>query len=86
MLTPNHPPRKAPQPQPHLSPRLAEIRQMLNAVAESERMTQLVDYLHDLRKEFDAAAAELKTLGFCAPCYLSDMEDDDDHDCAEEDR
>lgn len=48
-------------------------------------MTRLVDYLDDLRKEFDATAADLKTLGFCAPCYLSILDDGDDHDCPEED-
>jgi hypothetical protein len=44
----------------------------------------LVDYLHDLRQEFDWAAAELKTLGFCAPCYFSILDDGDEHDCPEE--
>ena len=59
---------------------------MLNELAKSERMDQLVNYLHDLRQEFDWAAAELKTLGFCAPCYFSILDDGDEHDCPEEDR
>ncbi len=80
MPSPKQPPRKAPQPQLPLSPRLAELQQMVNALAESERMTQLVDYLDDLRKEFDWAAAELKALGMCAPCYFSELDNGDDHD------
>jgi hypothetical protein len=85
MPTPKIPPRNPPKKPTVLSPRLAEIQEMLNAVAESERMTRLVDYLHDLRKEFDSVADELKAMGFCAPCYMSGMEDGDDHDCPEED-
>lgn len=81
MPTPQNPPRLSPK----MSPRLAEVQKMLNAFAESERMTVLVDYLEDLRREFDWAAAELKALGFCTPCYLSDLDDGDDHDCVEED-
>ena len=68
-----------------LSPQLAELYQRLHAIAESDRMTSPVDYLEDLRREFDWAAAELKTLGFCAPCYLSELDNGDDHDCGEED-
>lgn len=68
-----------------MSPSLADLQQLLNGIAETERMTALVDYLHDLRKEFDAAAAELKALGFCAPCYFSQLDDGDDHDCVEQD-
>ncbi len=68
-----------------LSPRMAEIYQLFHALAESERTTALVDYLEDLRREFDWAAAELKELGFCAPCYLSELDDGDDHDCVEVD-
>jgi len=70
---------------PRLSPRMAEIYQLFQALAETERTTALVDYLHDLRKEFDWAAAELKGLGFCAPCYLSQLDDGDDHECVEQD-
>ncbi len=72
-------------PTPKMSPHLAEVQKLLDAFAESERMTMLVDYLENLRREFDWAAAELKELGFCAPCYLSVPDDDDDHDCVEED-
>jgi hypothetical protein len=85
MPIPNYPPHNAPRKPFAFSPKLAEIQAMLNAVAESDRMTRLVDYLEDLRKEFDWAAAELKTLGFCAPCYLSELDDGDDHDCIEKD-
>lgn len=77
MTTPKVPPR--------MSPRLAELQQLLHSVAESERTTALVDYIDDLRREFDWAATELKGLGFCAPCYLSNPDHGDDHDCAEED-
>jgi hypothetical protein len=49
-----------------LSPQLAALFAQLDAMADSERMTQLVDYLDDLRREFDWAA-ELKAMGFCAP-------------------
>lgn len=81
MPFPNVPPRQSPK----LSPRLAEFQKLLDAIAESKRMTALVNYLHDLRAEFDAVAAELKGLGFCAPCYLSQPDDGDDHDCVEAD-
>jgi hypothetical protein len=70
---------------PPMSPRLAEMYELLIGIAESERMTALVDYLEDLRREFDNVAAELKQLGFCAPCYLTELDDGDDHDCVEED-
>lgn len=69
---------------PRLSPRMAEIYQIFHAVAESERVTVLVDYLSDLRREFDFVSAELKTLGFCAPCYLTELDDGGDHDCVED--
>lgn len=90
MPSPKNPPRKAAAPAPGtltlpLSPKLAALQAMLDELAKSERMTRLVDYLDDLRKEFDATAADLKTLGFCAPCYLSILDDGDDHDCPEED-
>lgn len=68
---------------PHFSPRLAEMHRLLHALADSDRMTALVDYLEDLRREFDWVSAELKGLGFCAPCYLSELDDGDDHDCVE---
>lgn len=89
MPAPRIPPRKAP-PSPArtpvipLSPKLAGLQAMLNELAKSERMDQLVNYLHDLRQEFDWAAAELKALGFCAPCYFSILDDGDEHDCPEE--
>lgn len=70
---------------PRLSPRMAEIYQLFHAIAESDRTTALVDYLEDLRREFNWVAAELKGLGFCTPCYLSELDDGDDHDCVEED-
>lgn len=74
-----------PKPLPPLSPRLAEIYQLFQGIAQSERMTALVDYLEDLRREFDSVAAELKEMGFCTPCYLSELDDGDEHDCVEED-
>jgi hypothetical protein len=77
MPTPKNPPR--------FSPALAKLYQHLNAIAESDRMTLLVDYLADLRREFDWVSAELKELGFCTPCYLSELDDGDDHDCVGED-
>lgn len=84
MPPPKLPTRKAQQTPLPLSPKLAGLQAMLNELAKSERTTRLVDYLHDLRQEFDWAAAELKTLGFCAPCYFSILDDGDDHDCPEE--
>ena len=63
------------------SPVMADLYRRLHAIAESERMTALVDYLDDLRKEFDWAAVELRTLGFCARCYFSSLDDGGDHDC-----
>lgn len=75
----------SPKIPPPMSPRLAEMYELLIGIAESERMTALVDYLEDLRREFDTVAAELKQLGFCAPCYLTELDDGDDHDCVEED-
>lgn len=79
------PPQIPPQNPPRLSPKLAELQQLLNAMAEDERMTALVNYLDDLRLEFDAVAAELKAMGFCTPCYLSEMDDGDEHDCVDPD-
>lgn len=70
---------------PRMSPRLAEMYEMLIGIAESERTTALVDYIEDLRREFDWVAAELKQLGFCTPCYLSELDDGDHHDCVGED-
>lgn len=75
----------SPKIPPRMSPRLAEMYALLIGIAESDRTTALVDYLHDLRKEFDWAAAQLKELGFCTPCYLSQLDDGDEHDCVEED-
>jgi hypothetical protein len=83
MPVPKTPPRPSPKISTKMSPRLAEVQKLLNAFAASERMTMLVDYLSDLQHEFDWAAAELKELGFCAPCYLSELDDGDDHDCVE---
>ena len=84
MPPPKLPPRTVSQKPLPLSPKYAGLQAMLNELAKTERTTQLVDYLHDLRQEFDWAAAELKTLGFCAPCYFSILDDGDDHDCPEE--
>lgn len=84
MAHPKNPPRTVPQKPLPLSPKLAGLQAMLNELAKSERTDRLVDYLHDLRQEFDWAAAELKTLGFCAPCYFSILDDGDDHDCPDE--
>ena len=75
----------SPKITPRFSPLMADLYQRLHAIAESDRMTALVDYLADLRLEFDWVAAELKALGFCAPCYLSGLDDGDDHDCEEDD-
>ncbi len=87
MPVPPPPPRKTPRISPqqpvHLSPRLAAIQAMLNEVAKSERTSQLVEYLHDLRQEFHAVAAELASMGFCAPCYFSGLDEDGGHDCVE---
>lgn len=77
-------PKTAPRQSPKMPLRLDEVQKLLNAVAESERMTMLVDYLEDLRREFDSVTAELKALGFCAPCYLSGLDDGNDHDCVGE--
>lgn len=88
MPAPPLPPRRTPRAAPNqpipLSPKLAGLQAMLYELAKSERMDQLVNYLHDLRQEFDWTAAELKTLGFCAPCYFSILDDGDEHDCPEE--
>ena len=87
MPAPPPPPRKTPRAAPYqpipLLPKLAGLQAMLNELAKSERMTQLVDYLDDLRKEFDAVAAELASMGFCTPCYLSGLDEDGGHDCIE---
>ena len=87
MPAPPPPPRKTPRAAPYqpipLSPKLAAMQAMLNELAKSERMDQLVDYLDDLRKEFDAVAAELASMGFCTPCYLSGLDEDGGHDCIE---
>jgi hypothetical protein len=53
-------------------------------MAEDARIEALVDYLDDLRREFDWASGELKTLDFCAPCYLSALGCGHDHDCSGE--
>lgn len=75
-------------PTPHIparvSPALADLYRRVRAMAEDERTSALVDYLDDLRREFDWASAELKALGFCAPCYLSGLTRGDDHDCSGE--
>ena len=91
MPAPNLPPRKAPPPVPktpslHLSPKLAGLQAMLNELAKTERTTQLVDYLHDLRREMLWVADRLAELDFDAFAFLSELddEDDDEHDCPEE--
>jgi hypothetical protein len=68
-----------------LSPALAEIYNQLQAVAESGRITALVDYLDDLCEELDWVSGELNALGFCASAYLAGRGDGDGHDCPEED-
>ena len=52
MPAPKLPPRKAPPVAPKapvlpLSPKLAGLQAMINELAKSERMDQLVNYLHD---------------------------------------
>jgi hypothetical protein len=91
MPAPNLPPRKAPPSAPKtptlpLSPHLAGLQAMLNELAKSERTTQLVDYLYDLRREMLWVADRLAELDFDAFAFLSELddEDDDDHDCPEE--
>lgn len=74
-----------PKPPPPLSPRMAEIYALFHAIAQSDRTTTLVDYLEDLRREFDWVSAELKELGFCAVSYLSERGEGDDDDFLEED-
>lgn len=74
-----------PKSLPPLSPRMAELYELFYAIAESDRTNLLVDYIEDLRHEFDWVSAELKTLGFCTPCYLSELDDGDDHNCVDED-
>lgn len=76
------PPPKNP---PRSSPAIAELFQRRHAIAEIERMALLVDDIEDLLRKFDRVAAELKTLGFCAPCYLSELDNGDYHDCVGED-
>ena len=75
-------------PTPHIparvSPALADLYRRVHAMAEDEQTSALVDYLEDLRREFDWASAELKALGFCAPCYLSGLTRGDDHHCSGE--
>ncbi len=77
MPTPRHPLKLPPQ----FSPGMADLFERLQVIAQDQRMTLLVDYLGELRAEFDAVAAELAEHGFCAPCYLSALDDGDDHDC-----
>lgn len=67
-----------------ISPALADLYRKMHAMAEDARIEALVDYLDDLRREFDWASGELKTLDFCAPCYLSALGCGHDHDCSGE--
>jgi hypothetical protein len=67
------------------SPVMADLYRRLHALADSERMTALVDYLDDLCLEVDGVAAELKKLGFCASSYLSERGDGDDYHFSDED-
>jgi hypothetical protein len=83
MMTPPTIPGEMPRKPLRLSPELAAIQDTINAMAKDERVSQLVDYLDELRTEFAWTAAELKAMGFCAPCYLSDLEAGDDHDCVD---
>lgn len=95
MPAPNLPPRKASPPPSKtpplpLSPKLAGLQAMLNELAKTERTTQLVDYLYDLRREMLWVADRLAELDFDAFAFLSgldeaDDDDGDDHDCPEED-
>jgi hypothetical protein len=60
-----------------------EIMERLALMERDAREWQLVRYLGDLKREFDAVAQELTELGFCARCYLQDWyfdEDDKDDD------
>lgn len=91
MPAPKLPPRKAPPVAPKapvlpLSPKLAGLQAMINELAKSERMDQLVDYLCDLRREMLWVADRLAELNFDAFAFLSELddEDDDEHDCPEE--
>ena len=95
MPAPKLPPRKAPPVAPEapvlpLSPKLAGLQAMLNELAKTERTTQLVDYLYDLRREMLWVADRLAELDFDAFAFLSELDnevDDDDgdeHDCPEE--
>lgn len=91
MPAPQIPPRKAPPspaktPTIPLSPKLAGLQAMINELAKSERMDQLVDYLCDLRREMLWVADRLAELNFDAFAFLSELddEDDDEHDCPEE--
>lgn len=81
MPTPKKP-RRLP---PEVPPALNELFERLLVIEQDQRTMLLVDYLEDLRREYDWVAAELKKLGFCAPCYLSGLDDGDDHDCVEPD-
>jgi len=71
MPVPPPPPRKTPRAAPYqpipLSPKLAGLQAMLNELAKSERMDQLVE----------------SSMGFCTPCYLSGLDEDGGHDCVE---
>lgn len=69
-----------PKVPPRFSPMLADLYQRLHAIAESERMTALVDYLEDLCLEVDWVSAELKELGFCVTSYLEGRGDGDSFD------
>jgi hypothetical protein len=81
MPTPKQP---TPKTSPRFSPAIVDLYQRLHAVAESERMTALVDYLDDLCLELHKVAAELEELGFCAPSYLAGCGESDGFDCAQE--
>lgn len=85
MPIPKRPPHNPLPRKVRLPPELARLQAYVSAAVETERMTQLVDYLGDLRREFDAVAAELKMMGFCTPCYLSELDDGSDHDCVDAD-
>lgn len=67
-----------------ISPALADLYRRVHAMAEDERTSALVDYLDDLRREFDWASAELSALGFCARCYLTELKHNGE-DCDGED-
>lgn len=90
MPAPKLPPRKAPPLAPKapvlpLSPKLAGLQAMLDELAKTERTTQLVDYLYDLRREMLWVADRLAELDFDAFEFLSGLDEADDDDSDDDD-